>query len=380
MPTMTTKPGRRPRTAAKHEELTQTLLDLLDTLQPGDRFPSQTELMRQYRVSDRTVLRSLDDLRQAGRIVRRHGVGTFVTARDTANGSNGSHASDADRSVGARTIAGLSTSLSPFFRHCIERMAEIAADAGLSLLCHHVRMPVQFEDALPLEALHPRGFILFTHHLMPVAHRLMERGHRVVVIGTPPVDTLADAPNICGDQEQGGYLATHHLIEKGHRRLGFVDMSEATAVPLLQRPRWRGHERALNEARAQGISVTTTLLGHEQIDPMRAAPENAHRFFADASAPTGLICLNDPLALMMLALLARAGVHVPEEVSVIGYDNLPETVVSHPPLTTIEQFIETQLRTALDLLIRPTAPPASYTVIIPPALKERASVSVPKSY
>src|SRR5438105_5633835 len=66
--------GRR----TKHEELTQTLLELVATLPPGERLPSQTELMRQFQVSDRTVLRSLDDLRREGWIVRRRGSGTFV--------------------------------------------------------------------------------------------------------------------------------------------------------------------------------------------------------------------------------------------------------------------------------------------------------------
>ena len=55
MPTKTT--GRN----TKHETLTQTLLEMATTLRPGDRFPSQVELMRRFQVSDRTVLRSLED-------------------------------------------------------------------------------------------------------------------------------------------------------------------------------------------------------------------------------------------------------------------------------------------------------------------------------
>src|SRR5262245_24188124 len=66
--------GRR----TKHAELTETLLELVESLSPGERLPSQTELMRRYQVSDRTVLRSLEDLRRGGWIVRRRGSGTFV--------------------------------------------------------------------------------------------------------------------------------------------------------------------------------------------------------------------------------------------------------------------------------------------------------------
>ena len=64
MPTKTT--GRN----TKHQALTRMLMELAQTLEPGARFPSQTELMRRYQVSDRTVLRSLDDLRRAGWIER----------------------------------------------------------------------------------------------------------------------------------------------------------------------------------------------------------------------------------------------------------------------------------------------------------------------
>src|SRR5688572_15004587 len=62
----------------KHEELTRTLRDLVRALPTGERLPSQTELMRRFQVSDRTVLRSLEDLRRDGWIVRRRGSGTFV--------------------------------------------------------------------------------------------------------------------------------------------------------------------------------------------------------------------------------------------------------------------------------------------------------------
>src|SRR5260370_16534081 len=72
-------PTNRPGRKTKHEELTRTLTELAQTLQPGDLFPSQTELIRRYQVSDRTVLRSLDDLTRAGWLVRRHGKRTFVT-------------------------------------------------------------------------------------------------------------------------------------------------------------------------------------------------------------------------------------------------------------------------------------------------------------
>ena len=77
----------------KHEALTSTLKGVAASLNPGDRFPSQTELMRQYRVSDRTVLRSLEDLQRTGWIVRKRGSGTYVADPNTRadSGRDGAH-------------------------------------------------------------------------------------------------------------------------------------------------------------------------------------------------------------------------------------------------------------------------------------------------
>src|SRR5205823_4290058 len=136
-------------------------------------------------------------------------------------------------------------------------------------VCHHARHDPGGEDALPLEALQPRGFVAFNFTLYPVARRLQERGHRTVILGPPPVDVYPDVPCVYGDHERGGYQVTRHLIELGHRRLAYVRFP----LPLLTRTalqrsfRWRGHERAMAEARRRGEEVECALLGEERVVP-----------------------------------------------------------------------------------------------------------------
>src|SRR5436305_10969084 len=106
----------------KHEELTRTLRDLAASLGPGERFPSQSELMRRFQVSDRTVLRSLDDLSRAGWIVRRRGSGTFVAEREPER-------VEPAAAEESRTIAALALTCTPsrFYQYCLDRLPGLVA-------------------------------------------------------------------------------------------------------------------------------------------------------------------------------------------------------------------------------------------------------------
>src|SRR5262245_59033155 len=133
---MAPETGRR---RTKHAELTDTLLELVASLNPGERLPSQTELMRRYEVSDRTVLRSLEDLRRGGWIVRRRGSGTFVAdPKVRLPLSQGLRLSER-RAVESRTVAALALTPSPsaFYQRCLELLAQAVEAAGWSLVCHH---------------------------------------------------------------------------------------------------------------------------------------------------------------------------------------------------------------------------------------------------
>jgi DNA-binding LacI/PurR family transcriptional regulator len=358
----------------KHEELTRTLRDLVSSLRPGERLPSQTELMRQYQVSDRTVLRSLEDLRRDGWIVRRRGSGTFVADPKERATAPRAAAPMVDR----WTIAALALtpSPSPFYQRCLELLAQVAETAGCSLVCHHARSAPDGDDALPLETLRPRGFVAFNFALHPLARQLQKRGHRTVILGPPPADVYPDVPCVCGDHDHGGYLATRHLLKMGHRRLAYVRFAPAAEASLRRSFRWRGHERAMSEARRREEAAQCVLLDEATLAPWRSDPALAAAFFRRPGAPTALIAWNDSEAISCLSILKHAGLGVPEDVSVIGYDALPEGAEGYPPLTTVDQHLDCQLRAVMDLLSRP-GPPPTQSVVVVPDLVIRASCAPP---
>ena len=355
----------------KHAELTETLLELVTTLPVGERLPSQTELMRRFQVSDRTVLRSLEDLRREGWIVRRRGSGTFVADRTERMRARRAVVPAADRKIVAALA--LTPSPSPFYERCLETLARIVEASGWSLVCQHARLAPRDDGMHPLEVLQPRGFVAFNYALHPVARRLQERGHRAVILGAPPVDVYPDVPCVYGDHEHGGYIATRHLLDLGHRRLAYARLGYAAPGSLLRSFRWRGHERALEAARRSHNDVGSVVLDADMLVSWRSDPSLAATYFRCAGAPTAIVAWNDSEANSLLSILQHAGLRVPEDVSIVGYDALPVGAECIPPLTTVDQHLDSQLRAVMDLISRETPPPSTQSVVVVPDLVVRSS-------
>lgn len=365
--TMTTKPR-------KHEELTAALQALAQTLAPGDRFPSHTELMRRFQVSDRTALRSLDELRRAGWIIRRNGVGTFVADPDLRTTAPSVAVSQGPSTA----IAGLALGYNPYFSNCVEILTTHAIEAGLSAVFHYSNDEANFEDALLLEALRPRGFVIFSYTLAPIAQKLIERGHRTIVVGVPPAGEVPTIPCVYGDHEQGGYLAARHLLDWGHRRIAFAHIipSSTHARPLHHTMRrWYGHQRALREAGVPDDGV----INPPMVSAWRGDPQAMVRYFRGSDGPTAIAVFNDMEAQSLLRLFRRAGLCVPGDVSLVGYDAIAEGAEEDPPLDTVDQHISLQIRNALSFVSSSVDPTLVQTTIVAPTLIRRDSVAAPRS-
>jgi DNA-binding LacI/PurR family transcriptional regulator len=324
--------------------------------------------MRRFQASERAVLRALEELQRMGRIVRRHGAGTFVAEPSQPPVTPILPPALTD----SRTIVAIARPDSSFFDRCVELLFRYAEEADLTLVCRPVNPQTPLSLTPPPGAGQPLGFILFQYQLAPLARELQAAGCRVVVVGAPPAEVTPDVPCIYGDHEYGGYLATRHLLELGHRRLAF-----AGDYDLEQTLRWRGHLRALREAERRGIEIHATIFRPHQVAGWSREPELAAACFAARDAPTGVVVWNDHQATSLLSVLTRAGVKVPEEVSLVGYDALPEGERVYPPLSTVDHAIGQQLQAALSLLTRPAPPPPSHSVVVLPTLVVRESSAPP---
>jgi LacI family transcriptional regulator len=157
---------------------------------------------------------------------------------------------------------------------------------------------------------------------------LHDRGLSVVVLDR------REYTGVCStrvDHVVGGEIAVNHLLGRGHRRLAIV------TGPLLQEPirdRYSGAEAA---ARAAGLpDRDMATLVHCDMTPT-AGKDAARRLLELDPLPTGVFCTNDLMAIGLVNELQRAGVKVPQEICVVGYDDIELAGTSVVPLTTVRQ-------------------------------------------
>lgn len=351
----------------KHQRVVQSLRKLAITLAPGDRLPSVAELGRQFGVSASPVKAAIEMLRREGLVESRPGSGTYI-AHAARPGANGSAFDGAHLGVATGILAVLAPRQDPFYRHCMDELTAQAEPKGLKVVCHYGNWGTSVADALDLEALRPAGYLLFNYRLAPIAAALLKRGHRAVVVGVPPAEVIPSVSCVHGDHEHGGYLATRRLLDLGHRRIGFA--TTLTKEELATKRRWRGHVRALGAA---GVLEAASVIDLPVLQSWRGDPAIVRRHFDRGDAPTAVVAWTDAEAMEWISLLGGAGLRVPDEVSLVGYDNVPVGAHSRPALDTIDPHTEVQVRQALAMLLSPVEPGSIPTAVVTPTLLSRDS-------
>jgi hypothetical protein len=333
-------------------------------LAAGDRLPTHRELMRRHRASERTMLTALEMLQRAGRIERRNGIGTFVTGASRPGGPTTLlPRCDAD------SILAIARPDGSFFDRCLEVVHRMGLAAGRRVVIHPME-PGDGPIPLPPPGERPAGVLLFHHRFAPMGRQLLAAGMRVALVGVPPVDVSPEIPCVHGDHQHGGFLATHHLVTRGHRRLAILG---SCGLEVERTHRWRGHQIALAEARRVHGELHDSVLTQADLAAWEEEPGRAVEWWRSDQGASGIAAWNDYEAARLLAVFTRANMSVPDDVGLVGYDDLPLGRVVHPPLTTVDQQIEQQVRVALSLLSQPTPPPASHATIVTPTLVMRRS-------
>jgi LacI family transcriptional regulator len=153
----------------------------------------------------------------------------------------------------------------------------------------------------------------------------------VVLVGSRIDDAALDVVTVAPN---GGYAAVRHLLERGHRRIGLIAGPPVPGGDVTSGPRLAkagGYLQALAEA---GITPEAALM--VQGDYTREGGQAAmRRLLALPSAPSAIFAGNDLMAIGALHAARAAGQRVPEDVAIVGYDDIPEAAVTSPALTTI---------------------------------------------
>lgn len=156
----------------------------------------------------------------------------------------------------------------------------------------------------------------------------------IVIVGRDL--TNRNVSSLLVDNEAGGALALQHLIELGHRRIAIIRGPEEL---FDTEPRWAGVKRAADET---GINIDRKMVFQlpNQIDPtsgFEGGLEIANELLASGRPFTAVLAFDDLTALGVVRGLTAAGIRVPEECSVVGFDDVLPAAVSTPGITTIRQ-------------------------------------------
>ena len=171
---------------------------------------------------------------------------------------------------------------------------------------------------------------------------------------------------------QGAYDATRHLIELGHRRIGHI---AGTAALGCAQDRVAGYRAALNAA---GLPADPALIAQgDFFQPSGFG--GADRLLALPDRPTAIFAANDDMAFGVLEAARLRGLSIPADLSVIGFDDVPQTSIIHPPLTTVRQPLEQMGRVAAERLLELIEDPELTVgrVVLPTELIVRHSTCPP---
>jgi LacI family transcriptional regulator len=258
----------------------------------------------------------------------------------------------------------------PFFTDLARGVEERANEAGYSVIvCNSDEDPAK-EDAY-MRVLEERGvqgmLIVPVAPGSPAVERLRARGTAVVRVTHR---TTEDECGVGADDLLGGELAMGHLLALGHKRVGYIT-SASHVWPTDER-----REGALAAARKEGggddvlqvISVEHLNVAHGR--------DGGERLLGLRPRPTAVICANDLVALGVLQVMLRHRVRVPDDMAIVGFDDIEFAAAAAIPLTSVRLPRRLMGRTATDLLLEEAAGDPEHVhrrIVLQPELVVRQS-------
>lgn len=354
------------------------------TFQPHQKISSESELMKQFNVSRHTVRLAVGDLVNQGWLYREQGAGTFCADRSKE---------DINKSISdQKNIAIITTYISDYIFPSIIRGAE----SYLSKEGYHVslfstnndhskerhfleRILTQHFDGVIVE---PTKSAISNPNLNYYLN--LERQEIPYIMINAYYDEL-EPLSITVDDEKGAFLQAEHLIELGHDNIiGFFKNDDGQGAK-----RMKGYLKAHRE---NGITLNpNNIITYKTEDKYHKPIEDLAKLLEvpEKERPTAIVCYNDELAVALLDVLRERGIRIPEDMSVIGFDDSFLAGVSEVKLTSVKhpqtKLGEMAGEMILDLVKSSSGNPQKSkprieSIVFEPELVIRNSTAKPKKY
>ena len=230
------------------------------------------------------------------------------------------------------------------------------------------------------------GFIIYCLATeTAVIAAILERGRPVVAVDEPG---FVDGPGVGIADRAGARQAAEHLLRLGHRRIAIISMETRPDGYLgpLDRARRAGSVYAVTDDRlagyedglaAGGLGLAALRIEERPCNSPRAARDAALALLAERPRPTAILAMSDLFALATIEAASELGLRVPDDLSVVGFDDIPIARQVSPPLTTVRQPLVEKGRIAAELLFgrqRAEAP-----IVLPTELVVRGTTAPPRA-
>lgn len=310
------------------EEIKESIIK--GDVKPGEKIQSENELIKRFEVSRHTIRKAIGDLIHEGWLYSEQGAGTFCS--NQIHEDPNSHSKSSGKSIGVIT-----TYISDYiFPSIIKGIESYLTNHGFSLILACTDNDLEKEkqclemmlnrniDGLIIEPTKSSSFNPNINYYLQLEQ------NQIPYLMINQFYSQLNPPHLILDDEKGGFLATEHLIKQGHVNIvGFFKTDDLQGIN-----RMKGFIRAFRENNISLfpemiITYTTEDDNEELLNKMK------NRLIPTDTAPTGIICYNDTLALKILDLLRTLGIKIPEDISIVGYDDSYLAEASEIKLTSI---------------------------------------------
>jgi DNA-binding LacI/PurR family transcriptional regulator len=258
--------------------------------------------------------------------------------------------------------------INPFFLSMLGSLTRASARKGYDLLISFQQLSSDFcqdyEDSRKADGIILLGYGDYEEY-RPRLDKLVEQGTHFVRWG--PV--LNDEPGVSigSDNVQGGFDVTRHLLAQGRRKVGFLGTATSHSPEFFDR--YRGYERAMMEAQIP----TSSALQVDAINLEESGFNAVNELRARGVEFDAIVAASDLIAIGALRALQDAGVEIPRQVAVVGFDDIPAASLTNPPLTTVMQDTRRAGELLVETLLRQIAGEAASNSVIPTRLVVRKS-------
>jgi LacI family transcriptional regulator, purine nucleotide synthesis repressor len=309
----------------------------------GEKLGSIRDLARKHDVSVITVKGALRQLTDEGLIVSRPRRGTFVIGASRAE----------TPTLMTNVIGMVLTDIgSPFFSLVVRSAEQYARTHGYSILLGTASEAHDDENA-QIMYFHRMGVVGLLVGSLTHKYVLPEALRQLSLSGFPYVMiSYVNEPGaylVCGDSERGGFLAAKHLLQLGYRKLGNIDGEQGNLPGELRRD---GYLRALRESgRKEDPNHHFRLSRGGEKHDFASGYEIGRSIAGMQDRPDALFAYNDLAALGAMQALLDAGLDIPEDVGIVGFDDIERSAYAPVPLTTIRQPTQAIGQKAIELLL-----------------------------